>query len=199
MSVKQSNEITVKVKENLNSLYNRLENKGFKVIDEFYMEDTFFIPNNLNLEKMKTRDIIAKAILVRKIRGKGDKALANKLTFKRKNIDSNGNILSQDSINCDILDVEDAKKFIEAIGYKEIMTISEEDKVYEKDSFELAIKDIKNGDNLIEIETVEGNNELDTIEKLKEKINNLDIPIYTDNYFVKKAEIELDKVLKRKE
>ena len=60
----------------------------------------------------------------------------------------------------------------------------------------MAIKDINNGDKLIEIETEE-NNDFDTIEKLIKKVNELEIPIYTDNYFVKKAEIELDKVLNR--
>lgn len=59
----------------------------------------------------------------------------------------------------------------------------------------LAIKDVKNGDKLIEVETEESE-ELNTIDKLIRKVNELDIPIYTDNYFVKKAEIELDKVLK---
>ena len=59
----------------------------------------------------------------------------------------------------------------------------------------LAIKDVKNGDKLIEVET-EKSEELNTIDKLIRKVNELDIPIYTDNYFVKKAEIELDKVLK---
>ena len=60
----------------------------------------------------------------------------------------------------------------------------------------MAIKDINNGDKLIEVETEE-NNDFDTVEKLIKKVNELEIPIYTDNYFVKKAEIELDKVLDR--
>ncbi len=76
------------------------------------------------------------------------------------------------------------------------MCIKEDDIVYEKDGLQLAIKDIKNGDKLIEIET-EDNDDLNTIDKLIQRINKLDIPIYTDNYFVKKAEIELDKVLGR--
>ena len=71
-----------------------------------------------------------------------------------------------------------------------------DDVVYEKDGFQLAIKDIKNGDNLIEIET-EDTKELNTIEKLIQKVNEIGIPVYTDNYFVKKAEIELDKILKK--
>ena len=75
------------------------------------------------------------------------------------------------------------------------MNIKEEDIVYEKDGFELAIKNINNGDKLIEIEETE---ELNTIEKLIQKVNEIGIPIYTDNYFVKKAEIELDKILNKK-
>ena len=39
--------------------------------------------------------------------------------------------------------------------------------------------------------------ELNTIDKLIKKINEINIPIYTDNYFVKKAEIDLDKILGR--
>ncbi len=76
------------------------------------------------------------------------------------------------------------------------MCIKEDDVVYEKDGFQLAIKDIRSGDKLIEVETNE-NDEFDSIEKLINRVNQLDIPIYTDNYFVKKAEIELNKVLKR--
>ena len=76
------------------------------------------------------------------------------------------------------------------------MNIYEEDIVYEKDGFQLAIKDIKNGEKLIEVETEESE-ELNTIDKLIKKINEINIPIYTDNYFVKKAEIELDKILGR--
>lgn len=66
--------------------------------------------------------------------------------------------------------------------------------MYEKGGFQLTIKDIKNGDTLIEIEE---NKEFNTIEKIKQKILQEEIPIYTDNYFIKKAEIELDKILKR--
>ena len=45
------------------------------------------------------------------------------------------------------------------------------------------------------METIDNDPELDTIEKLKEKINDLQIPINTNDYFVKKAEIELKKIL----
>ena len=196
MSLKESNEITVKIKCELNEFYKIVEEKGFKVVDKFFMDDTYFIPETLNLDKMKTREILSKAVLVRNIRGKISDKITKQITFKIKNFDEFGNILSQESVNCNILKIEDAKKLLKVIGYKEIMNIKEDDIVYEKDGFQLAIKDIKDGDNLIEIETEE-NNDLDTIEKLIQKVKEIEIPIYTDNYFVKKAEIELDKILNR--
>lgn len=197
MSVKESNEITVKIKGELSKFYEILEQKGFKIVSEFSMDDTYFIPRTLNLEEMSIREILSKAVIVRDIIGKTSGRRNKKITFKIKNFDECGNILSQEAINCDISEIEDAKKLLNAIGYREIMRIKENDIVYEKDGFELAIKDIENGDNLIEIET-EDDKEFDTIEKLIQKVNEIEIPIYTDNYFVKKAEIELEKVLKIK-
>lgn len=196
MGLKESNEITVKIKEKLDKFYQIIEKKGFKVCDKFSMNDTYFIPRNLNLNKMTTREILSKAILVREIENKIFGNMIKKITFKIKNFDEDGSILSQESVNCDILNIEDAKNLLKAIGYQEIMCIKEDDVVYKNAKLELAIKDVKNGDKLIEVETEE-NEELNTIDKLIQKINELDIPIYTDNYFVKKAEIELDKVLKR--
>ena len=196
MGIKESNEITVKIKVKLDKFYKLVEEKGFKVVNKFSMDDTYFIPKTLKLETMSTREILSKAVLIRDIKSEISDRITKKITFKIKNFDEYGNILSQESINCDILNIEDAKKLLRAIGYKEIMNIKEDDVVYEKDGFELAIKDINNGDKLIEIETEE-KNDFDTIEKLIKKVNELEIPIYTDNYFVKKAEIELDKVLNR--
>ena len=196
MGSKESNEITVKMKCELNEFYKIIEEKGFKVVDKFSMDDTYFIPETLNLNKMKTREILSKAVLVRYIRRQMPNRITKQITFKIKKFDEYGNILSQESVNCDILETEDAKKLLKAIGYKEIMNIKEDDIVYEKDGFQLAIKDIKDGDHLIEIETEE-NNDLDSIEKFIRKVNEIEIAIYTDNYFVKKAEIELDKILNR--
>lgn len=65
------------------------------------------------------------------------------ITFKIKKFDESGNTLNQEAVNCDILEIEDAKKLLKAIGYKEIMNIKENDVEYEKDGFQLAIKDIK--------------------------------------------------------
>ena len=197
MSQKESNEITIKIKCELKEFYKIIEEKGFKIINRFSMDDTYFIPEETDIDKLSIRDILAKAVLVRDIIGKTSNKRTKLITFKIKNFDEAGNILNQESINCNILEIEDAKKLLKVIGYKEIMNIKENDVVYEKDGFQLAVKDIKDGDNLIEIETEE-NDEIDTIEKLIQKVNKMGIPVYTDDYFVKKAEIELEKILRKK-
>lgn len=197
MSLKESNEITLKIKCELNEFYKIIEEKGFKIIDEFSMDDTYFVPKEVDLEKTDIRDTLSKALLVRDIIGKMSNKRTKLITFKIKNFDEAGNILNQESINCNILEIEDAKKLLKVIGYKEIMNIKENDVVYEKDGFQLAVKNIKDGNNLIEIETEE-NDEIDTIEKLIQKVNKMGIPVYTDDYFVKKAEIELEKILRKK-
>ena len=191
MSLKESNEITVKITCPLEELYRILEDKGFKIIDKFTMDDKYMILKTTNLKEENSREILSKAILIRDIIGYMEKRKTKKITFKNKQFDSKGNILAQNSINCDITNIEDAIRIFQAIGYYQVMEIVEDDIVYEKDGFELAIKDIKNGEKLIEIETDE---KYDTIDKLKMKLKEFKIPIDESNYFVKKAELELDKI-----
>ena len=192
-----NNEITVKIKCKLNELYKILEEKGFEITDKFSLTDKYLIPQKLKIEEVSTREILSHSVIIRNIVQEMPHKVINKITFKKKEFDEKGNILNQTATSCEIKDIEDAKRLFNFIGYKEIMNIKENDLVYSKDGLNLAIKDIQDGEKLIEIETVEENEELDTIEKLKEKVASIKIPIYTDNYFVKKAEIELDKILGR--
>lgn len=70
------------------------------------MNDAYFVPETLNLNIMSTREILSKAVLIRDIRDKLSNKLTKKITFKIKNFDEYGNILSQEAVNCDILDIE---------------------------------------------------------------------------------------------
>lgn len=196
MAVENSNEITVRIKGNLKEFYKIIEEKGFEVTDRFKMDDTFFIPQNLDLEKMSAREILANAIIVRIVERHNGKLVKN-ITFKRKVFDEQGNILSQSKVECDVLDTEDAKILLNAIGYKELMRIKESDIAFEKNGFTFSVKDIENGEKLIESEAEPKDETMDTLDKIKVMFDKYEIPIYKDNYFVKKAEIELNKVLKR--
>ena len=184
MAIKDENEVTIKVTCSQDELLNCL------IKDDYY-----FIPKKLDIKNMSTREILSKSIIIRYIVDNGD--IVQKITFKIKDIADNGDIISQKAINCDVLNIEDAKKLFKALGYYEIMNIKENDVIYYKNKFELALKYIENSDILIEIET-ESNTEWDTIEKIKNIISKINIPIEKDNYFIKKAENELNKILGRK-
>ena len=188
MGVEKNNEITVKVKGSFEKVVETLVNKGFEITDKFSLEDSYFIPKNIDINKMPIRQILEKAIITRNV------WRCKVLVFKKKKIDKDGSILTQEKVECDILNIDDGKKFLESIGYKEIMNIAEDDIVYSKDNFGLVLKNVRNGDNLIEVETSKKEG-LNTIEDLKGKVLKLNLPIDESNFFVKKAEVELEKVL----
>lgn len=195
-----SNEITVRITCSLQEIYNILKNKGFSIVDKYNLEDTYYVLNNIDIRKQPIREILKKYVLIRNIiQFVPDDFIDSynlfTMTFKNKNIALDGTIISQDKKDCQIRNMEQGKAFIESLGYKEIMTIKENAIVYGKGKLKLVIKDVVNGDNLIEIETIEDNSELDTTDKLKAIINELQIPIDTNDYFVKKAEIELKKII----
>lgn len=192
MDIKNNNEITVKSIVSKEELISILIQKGFTSGRTFSLDDYYFVPSNLDIKNSSTREIISKCIIIRNIFD--DNMFKKKITYKIKEFNDNGDILSQKAINCDIYDIEQAKLLLEAIGYKQIMNIKEDNIIYFKDDLELAIKDIKNGDILIEIET-KPNSNFDTIYKLKNAITDLEIPIVPNEFFIKKAEIELNKIL----
>ena len=192
MAKKDNNEITVRVKCSKKKLIEILEKEQFKQIKQYNTMDVFLIPNEIDIYKMNSRDILKKAILLREFKGKTRKM---RITYKNKEIDECGNILSQYSLNCDVYSIDDAKELFLNIGYKEIMKINEKHLVYEKNNIKIIIKLINKDNILIEMET---NEHFKTIDELKNVINNTTIPFDKSNYFVKKAEEELDKIKNNK-
>lgn len=75
---------------------------------------------------------------------------------------------------------------------KQLCKLKEFDYLYKKNELQICIKDVLNGDKLIEIEE---NEQLDTIDKIKQELERLNLPVNTNDYFIKKAEIELRKIL----
>ena len=192
MSVKEENEITIKITCSNEQLIKHLTDKGFCEGRKFTLDDYYLIPKDLKLDDLTTRDILSKAVIIRYIVDDGK--IIQKITFKKKDINGNGEILSQKAINCDVLDYKAGINLFNELGYYEIMNLKESDVIYYKDKLELAIKFIENSSTLIEIETDEN---FETIGELKKLVVNLEIPIEKDNYFIKKAEDELNKILKR--
>ncbi len=192
MAEKISNEITLKVNISDDEFLKFLENNNFKEKERFSLNDYYFIPKDLPIDKLSVREILAKAIIIRDIQGSNTRI--PRLTYKIKNINDKGEIISQKAVNCNIYDKEEAKKFLEAIGYYEIMYIYENDILYDNGEIEVATKHIKDFKTMIEIETDE---KFDTVDKLISRIKELNFPMDYSNCFVKKAEEMLEKILNR--
>lgn len=192
MSVKEENEITIKITCSNEQLIKHLTDKGFCEGRKFTLDDYYLIPKDLKLDDLTTRDILSKSVIIRYIVDDGK--IIQKITFKKKDINGNDEILSQKAINCDVLDYKAGINLFNELGYYQIMNIKESDIIYYKDKLELAIKFIENSNTLIEIET---DDNFKTIVELKQLVTELEIPIEKGNYFVKKAEDELNKILKR--
>ena len=194
MPIKQENEITIRILCSKEELIKHLEEKRLKKGRIFRLDDHYLIPKKLKAEELKVREILSKAVIIRNIDNDGKKV--NKITFKKKNINEKGEIVSQTATSCEVMNYTEGIRLFEELGYYEIMNIIEDDIIYYNDKIELAIKDVYNGDLLMEIET---NNNTTTIEELKEIIESLEISFEKENYFVKKAEERLGKVLNKSE
>ena len=191
MGFKEENEITVRVQCSEDELKKILNEDKFILNNEYYAKDIFMIPKDIDIFKAATREILSKAILLREFQGLSSDKHEMKITFKHKEINEKGEILQQDTINCEVLNIQDAKELFNCIGYKEIMTIKENHFSYCKGNFKIIVKILSENNILIEAET---NKEYRTIEKLKKEINNTNIPFDNSNYFVKKAEEKLEEI-----
>lgn len=195
-----SNEITVKIECSINELYKMLESKGFSIVDKYRLDDIYYIKNTIEVNKDSIKEILSNCILLRNITQYKpndffDSYKIIKITLKQKEINSKGEIIKQTKNDCEISDIQQGKNFIIALGYKELVEIKENSIVYGKDGLNIAVKDIDGEEPLIEIETDKNNSELNTIDKIKQKIEELNIPIDRSNYFVKKVELKLEKLL----
>ena len=66
MGTKQENEITVKIKCEINELCTILEKKGFNVVNRFTMNDIFMIPNYI---KKEINNLTSREILIINLKG----------------------------------------------------------------------------------------------------------------------------------
>ena len=194
-----SNEITVRLKCSIKEIIKILEEKRFKEVNEYLLTDTYYVPKDIEINVLSIRQILSQSIMIREFEKKAKNVITKsnpRITIKKKDIIQNGEIVNQEKIECEIMNAEDGKKFLQAIGYKQLMTIKEKGTIFQNGELEIQVKDIIKGDKLIEIELKENNEKLNTIEKVKKELNKLDLPVDYNDYFVKKAEIELEKLLK---
>ena len=197
--VKNNNKVTLRIRGSIDEFKKVLKEKGYVETEHFILYDTFMIPESLEIEKLSAREIISKAIIIRKVEDIANNEIRRDVSYKMKKFNDKGEILEQKSTRLKVFDCEEAQRFMQAIGYKKLMNITEEDYGYKKDEIIITTKDVKNGDKMIEMETQFDNKNLNTVEKLIEKLKMEELPLDFEDCFVKKAEVELNKLYKELE
>lgn len=183
-------EITVRLNENIQSAMDKLEQQGFKIIRESKIDDVYMTSKLNELNKDNIQNILKKSVLLRSL--KLDNKEIKKITYKNKEIDEKGDVISEQKINLDCNDLEKAKELFEHLEFKELIRVKYKVVVYSKDKIEYAFQDVENLGALIEYENVEDfdGKSLDQINEAKEimynEIKNTGIYI-TEEKDVKKA------------
>lgn len=191
--MKMETEITVLVKSDYDILNKELEKNGFNIIEEYELNDDYMINRDIDLSKLSKLEILKKCILVRDIVN-----IKKELLYKYKKYASNGDIIEQGKVECPIINIEKAIKFMESINYKKLFKIYDKCIVYSNNKTELVVQLVNDKYIFIEMESISShiNRKYNSIDELKEDLNNYNLPIDTSNYFVKKAELVLIETLK---
>ncbi len=163
-------EITVRLNEGMQSAIKKLELQGFKRIRKSEIDDIYMTSKLRELNKYNIQDILKKSVLLRKIKIESNEI--KKITYKNKEFDDNGDVISEQKINLDCSNLEKAKELFEYLEFEELIRVRYKVVVYSNDKVEYAFQDVENLGTLIEYENTE-NFEGKSLDEINETKNNM--------------------------
>ena len=185
-----AHEITVELDTNLKTLSELLQNQWFNIIEEFDLNDIYMIKKDFKesdsyLKKLSNCVIIRNWVYHNRH--------SEEILYKHKEYDENENITNQFDVKCKIESIPEAKSLLEAIWYEECIKIFDHIFVYSNWEDEFVVQHVNNKHIYIELEDhcSRTNKEYQSVEEMKTFIRWLNIPLKWENFFVKKAEIEM--------
>ena len=181
----EEKEICLKSNVPFEELKNFMFDKGFKVQEDFQMNDIYMIGKDVDIT-LDNKDIIFKDnILVRETVGKRI-LLVNKI----KELDDNGVVIWERSVKYPIKDSLSGYNFLCSIGYKKVFELKDHNILVTNGVNEIYLQDVEGLGTFIEMEQKNlllKNTNGDTIEELVANIKKYDLPLDYSNISVKKA------------
>lgn len=189
------NEITVLVNSELNDIKEHLSDLGFKVMEEYCVNDIYMI-NKCYVDNEHSLELLKKCVLIRNIIDESDSKKF--LTYKYKEYNDKEEIIKQGKINVKVDSIDNSRKLLEALNFEKLISINDNLTVYSNGVDEIVLQCVNNKHIYIEIEDKCNyiDKKYNSIEEMIDVIKKYNIPIKDDNYFVKKAYIELSEVYK---
>lgn len=197
MKNKEFNEITMEVTVSLDELEKILAENNFKKIQEYDMHDLYMFERNCDLNR-NPLEVLSDALLIRNI-SVGDKSI-KKLVYKWKEYNEKNEIVKQAKVSCGIDSIYDAEHILNMVNWIRLFEIKNHSIVYINDKTELVVQLVNDEHIYIEIEEYSEalNKQYESIEQMKNEFLSYKIPIKNNDFFVKKAEVELLKYLSNK-
>ena len=186
-------EITVRVEDEFEKIVNILAQNGFSKLRVSRVEDKYLSQSYASLEENNFIDILSSCVLLRylKVNSDSSEKVFKKITYKNKKY-LNNQVISEEKINVNCDDLEEAEKLFNCLGYKKIVDVNYDVIVYSKDDVELAFQNVEGLGMLLEYEnnkdfSLSTDDEiLEAKKRMWDYINSLGINIAKD-YDVKKA------------
>lgn len=181
----EEKEICLKSNVPFEELKSIMFNIGFKVQEDFQMNDIYMINKNIDIS-LDNKDVIFKDnVLVRETVGKRI-LLVNKI----KELDDNGVVIGERSVKCPINDSISGYNFLCSIGYKKAFELKDHNLLLTNGVNEIYIQDVEGLGTYVEMEQKNlllENTNGDTIDELVDSIKKYDLPLDYSNISVKKA------------
>lgn len=181
----EEKEICLKSNVSFEELKSIMFNIGFKVQEDFQMNDIYMINKNIDIS-LDNKDVIFKDnVLVRETVGKRI-LLVNKI----KELDDNGVVIGERSVKCPINDSISGYNFLCSIGYKKAFELKDHNLLLTNGVNEIYIQDVEGLGTYVEMEQKNlllENTNGDTIDELVDSIKKYDLPLDYSNISVKKA------------
>lgn len=143
-------EITVRLNESFESARNKLLKRGYKLIRESDIDDIYMSSKINELNKDNITDILKKSVLLRSLKLE-DKEI-KKITYKNKEYDEKGDVLSEEKINLNCEDLNKAYELFTRLDFEKLVEVKYHISVYEKNETQYAFQDVENLGVLIEYE-----------------------------------------------
>ena len=165
-------EITVRLNEDVKVAMKKLEKLGYKKIRESDIEDIYLTSKLNELNKDNIQYILKKSVLLRKLK-LADKEI-KKITYKNKEYDEKGTVISESKINLDCSDLEKAEKLFKNLDFERLVVVKYHVIVYSKGTLEYAFQIVENLGTLIEYENSDdfANKSISDVNIAKEEMYN---------------------------
>ena len=183
------NKITVKLKWELDEAKVHFVNIGIPLVESFILKDIYFITNDVDINKTTNSKILSQSIVIREnINDENEK----ELIYKNRNAEDIDKYDDYKMCSCPIIDVDKTCEFLNIIGLKECFRYEQECLKFSNKGNNIFLEYITDLGLFLKFE----NNK--SIEELIIDLDNLNVPYYENDYFVKKDSLMLDLIKKKR-